>query len=175
MCPAVSLQAQGVHYSLYICQRIWRLHLGTWEIIAEISKVEKETLHAQGVQNVIRRMKEKGNLCTNYANNGRKATVPLGVLRLMDRLIEESQREITAAKLKLKITETFLDIEFSISTIKQIHRQLGWVPANAKYCQMIWDINKEKRITFVDNLQRKQIIQMSNFSNYILKDHAVPA
>lgn len=54
--------------------------------------------------------------------------------------------ELTARKLKEKLSENFEGFpEVSISTIKQNHRERGWVCTCPHYCQLIREANKAKR------------------------------
>ena len=74
--------------------------------------------------------------------------------------IEESLRsndELTARKLRTKLSETFPNAqEVSLSTIKRCRKQLGWVCTRPHYCQLIREVNKQKRKECQRQLDNKE-------------------
>ena len=56
--------------------------------------------------------------------------------------------DLIARQLYWLFKEKFSTIETSMSTIKQARLELGWVCKWVKYCQLITEIYKEKRVTW---------------------------
>ena len=54
--------------------------------------------------------------------------------------------DLTARQLFCLFKEKFATVEVSISTIKRARLELGWVCKRVKYCQLISEVNKEKRV-----------------------------
>ena len=54
--------------------------------------------------------------------------------------------KLTSRQVRGLLVREWPDIDVSISTIKRIRKQLGWIPTRLKYCQLIRGLNKEKRL-----------------------------
>ena len=54
--------------------------------------------------------------------------------------------KLTSRQVRGLLVREWPDIDVSISTIKRIRKQLGWIPTRLKYCQLIRVLNKEKRL-----------------------------
>ena len=59
----------------------------------------------------------------------------------------EKDDELTAAKLLKKLQDQ-LGVNFSESKVKRLRRKLGWVQTGTKYCQLIREANRDKRLQF---------------------------
>ena len=64
--------------------------------------------------------------------------------RFIDDTMAES-KDLTARQLHTLFVEKYPGIEVSISTIKRARFELGWVSKRVRYCQLIREVNKEKR------------------------------
>ena len=80
----------------------------------------------------------------------------------------ESDDELTTRKLHHLLVEKFPDLNVSHSTIKRARRELGWVSSRPKYCQMIRENNKEKRLDWC----RKMLRDKERFDNVIWTDES---
>ena len=68
----------------------------------------------------------------------------------------EETPDLSAAMLKGKIMDRF-GLEVSENSVKVFRRKLGWVQTSTKYCHMIRDVNKEKRVLWCnEQLQRNE-------------------
>ena len=56
----------------------------------------------------------------------------------------------------------------SLSTVKRARYELGWVVSNPKYCQLIRDVNKEKRMEWC----KKMIKNEEQFDDVIFTDES---
>ena len=54
--------------------------------------------------------------------------------------------ELTSRQLRGLLEERWPGIEVSLSTVKRARKELGWIATRPKYCQLIRDANKEKRV-----------------------------
>ena len=59
----------------------------------------------------------------------------------------EHNDELTAPNLQKKIYEEF-GVNFSESKVKRLRKNLGWVQTGTKYCQLIREPNRVKRLEF---------------------------
>ena len=73
--------------------------------------------------------------------------------------------EFTSRELKEKLANE-CDIQISESTIRRIRRKLGWKVENARYCQLVRDVNKIKRLAFC----LKAFTEKDMFQNVIFTD-----
>ncbi len=58
----------------------------------------------------------------------------------------EKDDELTTRKLHHLLVDAFPNLDVSHSTVKRARRELGWVSTTPKYCQMIRENNKVKRL-----------------------------
>ena len=65
-----------------------------------------------------------------------------------------------------QLLESFPDITASKSTVKRARRELGWVTSAPKYCQLIRDNNKQKRLDWC----RKVLDDKDEFRDVIWTD-----
>ena len=68
------------------------------------------------------------------------------VLNFIDAEIEKND-ELTEPKLGKKLQERF-GIDFSESKVKRPRQKLGWVQTATKYCQLIREVKRAKRLEF---------------------------
>jgi len=86
------------------------------------------------------------------------------------RKIDEVYRrdpEVTASELK-NILENELGIRMGVSRIKRARKAAGWICTQTRYCQMVRDANKIKRLEFC----QKIIETNDDFGNAIFTDES---
>ena len=71
--------------------------------------------------------------------------------------------ELTAYQLLHKLKHTYLELQLSLPTVRHARRDLGWVSSVPWYCQLIREVNKEKRLKWCQDLS-------PNFENVIWTD-----
>ena len=64
-----------------------------------------------------------------------------------------SNDELTVRDLHYLLSENFSDLKVSQSSVKRSRQNLGWVSTVPRYCQLIREINKEKRLAFCKQLE----------------------
>ena len=84
---------------------------------------------------------------------------------LIDQLLTEND-ELTTRLLLHKLKEQDPDLNVSLSTVKRARRDLGWVSTTPRYCQMVREANKEKRLKWCED----QIANSEKFDDVIFTD-----
>ena len=67
--------------------------------------------------------------------------------RFMDEAMEANP-ELTSRQLHGMVADKFSDVSVSISTGKRARKALGWSAKRTRYCALIAEVNKEKRMTW---------------------------
>ena len=57
-------------------------------------------------------------------------------IKFIDNCMAENDK-LTSRQVRGLLVREWPDIDVSISTIKRIRKQLGWIPTRPKYCQLI--------------------------------------
>lgn len=65
--------------------------------------------------------------------------------RFIDELMAENT-DLTSNQLYSALKEAYSTLEASLSTVKRAQRYLGWTAMRTRYCQLISEVNKEKRM-----------------------------
>ena len=76
--------------------------------------------------------------------------------------------ELTTRQLRNLLVQEFPELCVSLSTVKRARYELGWVVSNPKYCQLIRDANKEKRLTWC----KKMIQEKEQFNDVLFTDES---
>lgn len=65
--------------------------------------------------------------------------------------------ELTARQLRTLLEDRWPETKVSLTTIKRARRDLGWIATRPKYCQLIRDANKSKRLLWCkERLEEKE-------------------
>ncbi|KAK3754658.1 hypothetical protein QZH41_003874 [Actinostola sp. cb2023] len=114
-------------------------------------------------------MKRRREGRPRYARKtGRPTKIEPAVSDFIDRAYRENT-ELSANDLWVKLQKDS-SIELGISTIKRARRSVGWVCTKPKYCQLVRDVNKEKRLTFCRELMATY--PRDTFDNVIFTDES---
>ena len=79
-----------------------------------------------------------------------------------------SNDELTSQNLRDLLVADFPELRISLNTVKRARHQLGWVVSNPKYCQLIRDINKEKRMKWCNEMIKNE----EQFDDVIFTDES---
>ena len=74
--------------------------------------------------------------------------------------------ELTARCLRSKLQGRFSGLNLSLSTVRRARKDLGWIATTPRYCQLIREKNKEKRLEWYKNM----LIERENFLDVIFTD-----
>ena len=58
--------------------------------------------------------------------------------------------------------EKYPEVSISISTIKRVRRELGWVAKRTRHCAMITEVNKENRVEWRQEQIREGDLSFNN-------------
>lgn len=75
--------------------------------------------------------------------------------------------DMSAGELSRRIRDRF-GIEVSKAAVKRYRRKLGWKQGTTRYCQLISDVNKEKRRTWCE----LQLANNETFDDYVFTDES---
>ena len=75
--------------------------------------------------------------------------------KFVDKVISEND-ETTTRSLTTKLKENFTEIEVSSHTVGRARRDLGWTQTTPRYCQLIREVNKEKRLKWCKEMKDQQ-------------------
>ena len=81
----------------------------------------------------------------NLLRSKRRSVLTREQVKFIDKEMEKND-ELTARKMHELLLERWPNLNVSLSTIKRAKRRLGWVVTRPKYCQIIRDSNKHKRL-----------------------------
>ena len=123
-------------------------------------------LNWQTVGNTIQRYLETGNLI-DRERKGRPKLLHKEHYLAIDNLMDENN-ELTARGLKECIVKQFQDLTTSERTIARARQELGWVHQTAKYCQLVREANKGKRLEWA----QKMIVEKEMFDDVIFTDES---
>lgn len=132
--------------SLYARQRNVSLHqLGknVSEIASKIREEDNINASRPAVSLFLRRFRESGTLY-DKPRAGRNKKL---VIRHFDIIDEEMRRKDELSSIELAhILLARCDIEVSPRTVRRVRKKLGWTWCGTKYCQLVKDVNKPKRM-----------------------------
>lgn len=140
------------HFNPYLRERITRLSQhdhSPREIVKIIAEEENVHIHRDGVKRLLTRAKDCRHLC-DANRSGRNVTFGDEIRTFIDQKMYENN-ELTGCQLSNIIKAEF-NVNISSSTVNRIRNKLGWRPAHPKYCQIVRDVNKLKRIDFCSML-----------------------
>ena len=135
--------------------------------IVSILREENIIIVRTTVARIIRRTREKmqGQQHPDRRGRPRKATSP--VKRKIDEVYRRDP-EVNASELKNVLENELPGIRIGVSTIKMARKAAGWICTQTRYCQMVRDANKIKRLEFC----RKIIETNDDFGNVIFTDES---
>ena len=122
--------------------------------IVTILREENIVVVRTTVGRIIRRTREKTQGQQRQDCRGRPPKASSPVKRKIDEVYRQDP-EVTASELK-NVLENELRIRIGVSTIKRARRAAGWICTQTRYCQMVRDANKIKRLEFCRKTHRNE-------------------
>lgn len=152
--------------SQYARRRIINLRF-TGKSVSEITrKIRDEdgiVTSRPAVSLFLKRYNETGSLC-DRPRKGRKSKL---VIQHFDAIDEEMKANDELSALELaRILQVRFDIDVSPQTVRRVRRKLGWRWSGTKYCQLVKEVNKPKRMQHCLNILDNQ----DDFSDVIFTD-----
>lgn len=145
--------------------------------ISQIVKILAEDdchISRLSVRRFLRRFQETQSFA-NAPKSGRpNENVTPEIMNFIDSEMERDD-ELTAPKLRKRLWQQFR-VDFSESKLKRLRKKLGWVQTGTKYCQLIREANRAKRLEFClrcldDNEQFDNVIFTDECSVH-MENHA---
>ena len=99
----------------------------------------------------------------------RRASVPRKLNADHVKFIDNSMAandEITARQMRILLLDKWPSLQISLNTIKRTRKHLGWVATRPKYCQLVREANKVKRLNWCKESEEKG----DQFDNVIWTD-----
>ena len=129
----------------YTKLRILSMHWKGYKIskIADHLVLEDETIVSrQSIRLFLKRFRERGTIARK-TGSGVTLKLSPSVLGLIEAAMREDD-ETTATQLQARLAAH--SVYVSLTTILRNRRQLGWIYRGSAYCQLIRNVNKQKRL-----------------------------
>lgn len=153
--------------------------------VSNYTRTRIELLHKQGLlpAEIFRPLKAEGLLVSiasvvwiinkfritgsvaNLPRSGRPTKVSEGAKAFIDRQMREDNK-MTSSTIQKKLAKG--GIVVSSATVRRSPKQLGWTLKRTGYCQLIWDVNKTKRLEFAQSVLESG----DTFHNVIFSDES---
>ena len=149
-----------------VCKKaILKLSSRGWTA-GRISDELREHYHVEISRQAISRFIARYKVCrslTRKAGSGRKSKITPEVLRIVEAKMQADD-ETTPTQLLDTLNRSGVNI--SLKTVKRCRQKLGWTFHGSRYCQMIRDSNKVKRLEWCVEQQHAQ----DSFNDVIWSD-----
>ena len=151
--------------SQYARNRIISLHMANNSIVSIVKILEEDGIKTSrnSVSSFIARYRRTGSI-DDAQRSGRKPLLREDDKNFIDEKMREND-ELTSWELQ-KLLHDERQVTISTSTIRNARRKLGWKHEKARYCQLIRDKNKTKRLVFC----LKAMKEKDNFEDAIFTD-----
>ena len=117
-----------------------------FEILKILKDQGKFSISRQRLADFIKRFNQTKSI-QNHPKSGRTAVdVTPEVLAFIDEKTEEKD-ETTAPDLVIMLSRE-LGLNFSVTKVKGLRKKLGWLSSGTKYCQLVREANRAKRLEF---------------------------
>lgn len=133
--------------------------------ITDIINSEGIITTRQTVVNTIKRWDECGRVI-DRERSGRPHIFDEEHYEFIDNLMDDSNGEMCARRMRDKLIEKYPDLSVSERTVGRARSELGWVFQNTRYCQIIRDTNKLARLDWA----KKMLEQNETFDDVIFTD-----
>ena len=128
------------------CARIvnkWRANFKVKEIVGRLAE-EGVEVSRTAIYNLLTKFKRTESI-GDLTRRPRSRRLDEEHYRFIDELIVENT-DLTSTQLYTALKEAYPMVEASLSTVKRARRHLGWTAKRTRYCQLISEVNKEKRM-----------------------------
>ena len=133
-------------YSDYVKQRIL-VYYRSKKSCAQIARCLTEegySVTKVGLLKFLRRYKETGSI-SRKPGTGRVSKVTAGIRDIIEKQMDKDGETTGKELVKTLKAE---GVEASVSSVLRWRKDLGWTSKGTSYCQMIRDVNKEKRLNW---------------------------
>ena len=151
-------------YSDYVKQRIlfyYRSKKNSSQIVRCLAE-EGHTASKASILKFLRRYRETGNI-TRAPGTGQATKLTDQIREIIDDQMMKND-ETTGLELQKLVKKEIEGFDASVSSILRWRNDLGWTAKGTKYCQMIREVNKEKRLKWAKDNEE------TTFENVIFTD-----
>ena len=150
--------------SPYARKRIQSLHENGLQPLAIFKKLRDEgsSVSYQSVARIVIKIKLTGSV-DNLPKSGRPRKLNASAKAFIEAQMRKND-EATSRQIQKKLFKR--GVEVHPSTVRRARKEKGWTLQNTKYCQLIRDINKTKRLEFAQRV----IATEDTFDNIIFSD-----
>lgn len=154
-------------YSFYLRERIIRLHeLGNnGSHIVTILKEEGFKVSKSGVHYVIKKYEKHGTI-HDLSRSGRPNSLSSSIHEKIDDMLK-ADNELTTANILNELCKQ--GITTTKSSVSKAIKRIGWTAKTTRYCQLIRQPNKQKRLDFCNHL----LSTNETFKDIIFTDEAM--
>ena len=156
--------SQRMVYSDYVKQRIlvyYRFKKNCSQIVRCLAE-EGHTVSKAGVLKFLRRYRETGTIA-RAPGTGQASKLTDQLREIIEDQMKKND-ETTGLELQKLLKKEVEGFDASVSSILRWRNDLGWTAKGTKYCQMIREVNKEKRLKWATENQD------TSFDNVIFTD-----
>ena len=142
---------------------LWKSGVTVKEIRSRFQE-EGKAISVVALYKLLLKFKARGKIA-DLKRNSQDKILSLEHFEFIDELML-SNDELTAHALYAELKKRYPNLKVSVRTVQRARRELGWVSTTPKYCQLIREVNKEKRLNWCENVQASR----ENFKNVIWTD-----
>ena len=139
--------------------------MGCAKIHRELHNNDDINVSRQSISKLVNRYEKTGSYACK-SKPGKQSTFRKEYLDFIDEEMEKDD-ELRAPTLQRMIVEKF-GANYSLTSIKQMRRKLGWVRTGPKYCQLIREANHSICLDFAQQCLERN----DNFDNVIFTDES---
>ena len=109
------------------------------EIVAALKEEDDFPVHRNSVSKFLARFQESRSLSDQPRPGPKPQHVNETVRLFIDSQMEQND-ETTATDLHRAIFERF-ELDFSLTKVKRLRSENGWIPTGTRYCQLVREVN----------------------------------
>ena len=132
--------------SIDICSRIVNMRRANFKVKDIVDRLAEEGVKVSrtAVYNLLTKFKKTESIA-DMKRRARSRRLSEEHYRFVDKLMAKNT-DLTSLQLYSAFKEAYPTAEASVSTLKRARRHLGWTAMRTRYCQLISEVNKEKRM-----------------------------
>ena len=127
--------------------RLLREKFRIFEILRILKEQHNFSISRRRLSKFIRRYETTGELSKSIKNPRPFTKQTDEILEFVDQALMERNDETTAPELVKMVLEHF-KLTISETTLKRTRRRIGWLSTGTKYCQLVREANRVKRLEY---------------------------
>ena len=129
-------------------------------------RLEEEQVYVstRSIFKLLRKYMKHGSVADRTKARPRRKLTEEQLVFIDNAMVEND--ELTASQLRSRLEDRWPETAVSLPTVKRARRQLGWIATRPKYCQLIREANKSKRVLWC----KERLEEKDQFENVIWTD-----